>query len=978
MPIYKRSLCVFLACSFVAIQPSWGQALNSGGLDLSKLPIDQLNSGQQATSSRAKQMNPVSAPMRQLPPTTPVPGFNTLPLPGTQQDKTEDQMLFGQGAYGSQRYQGLSRDGQQPTQGNIGRLKGQDLPSPDKKQLQLRPFGEELFSGGVVPFSATSDMPVPLDYIVGAGDTIELRLFGKENKSFQLIVDRTGAVTVPEIGPVVVAGLSFESAGKALLERISKQKIGVEATVSMGALRSIQVFLMGDVNNPGAYATDSLTTVVNALLIGGGLKPTGSMRKIEIRRKGAVVARIDLYDAILRGGDKGNIRLQSGDTIFVPAVGRRVGVGGEVLRPAIYELAGEKTADEVIHLAGGMLPTAYAAQAKLDRVGQDGSRQVVDVALTSAIQRKFELKDGDVLSIPSVVARWDKSITLSGSVDRPGSYEWKQGMHLASLIRSIDSLAREAYRPLAIIERTDVSSGTHRFFTANLLNVIEGKTQEPLQAADRVIVLSQTDVEFLSSANVQFVLSGRLPPEDNNGKTGVVIKDKKTQDQAEQANLKSRALDAVDDRPKQQMPNLQQMAQANSTAQTNPMDPDILLMSKQAQPECRGLVELSDVIHREGTERFRAAILSSSGDSDKSHLVKNVNCPKIFQEVPDLLSFVLENSITVRGEVKQPGVLPIPDGLPLEIALNARGGMTREADKSGAELSRLSPGKLGRSVLKRHLVKPEEFAKVTLEPGNLVLVRKRFSEMESGVVRLGGEFAHPGNYEIRRGEKFSELIARAGGITPQSYPQGTVFLRQSIKEEKKQYYQKASLDLQNTLLLAMTRNRAGGASSVDAGAGAIAMGLVNQMRNMDPVGRMVVEADPTVLQVRPELDVVLEAGDEIFVPRRPSSILVMGEVLNPGAVQFQSGKKAADYVDAVGGLSQLADANRVFAILPNGSAEPVKMSSWNFQPTLLPPGSVIYVSRDSLPTSNMDLLFLSLQVFKDLALSAASLSVISK
>lgn len=896
MSIYKRSLGVFLACSFLAMQSSWGQAL-----DLRNVPIEQLekmNASQQVVSGKARQVSPVSAPVQPPAPTALVPGFGG---PG----------------------------------------------------MQLRPFGERLFSGGVVPFSAASDLPVPLDYVVGPGDTVELRLFGKENKSHQLLVDRMGVVTLPDIGPVPVGGMSFESVGKVLLERIAKHKIGVEATVSMGPLRSIQIFLMGDVNNPGAYATDALTTVVNGLLIGGGIKSTGSMRKIEVRRNGAVLARVDLYEAMLRGGDKSNIRLQSGDIIFVPAVGRRVGLAGEVLRPAIYELAGEKTADDLINLAGGMLPTAYATQAKLDRVGQDGNRQVMDMALNTALQRKFELRDGDVLNIPSVVARWDKSVTLAGAVDRAGGYEWKPGMSLAALLGSYESLARDAFRPLAIIERTDMATGGRRFHSVNLLNVIAGKTVESLQAADRVIVLSKSDIDFLSSANVQFVLVGRLPPGGDQG-GALVQTEKLSASLNESPDIKAKSLDIAD------TPQARMKRQGGSGS------------------SCQGLIELSDVIRREGSERFRAAILISNQDSDSPQLVKNVACPALFQQMPELLPFVLENAITVRGEVKQPGVLPIPEGFPLDVAINARGGLTREADKSGAELSRLVPGKQGRTELKRHLVKPEEFAQVVLEPGNLVLVRKRFSEMDTGVVRMAGEFAHPGNYEIRRGEKLSELIARAGGMTPQSYPQGTVFLRQSIKEEKKQYYKKASLDLQNSLLSAMTRQRAGGTAAADSGAGALVMNLVNQMRTLDPVGRMVVEADPTVLQVRPELDVVLQAGDEIHVPRRPSSILVMGEVLNPGAVQFQAGKKAADYIAAVGGMGRQADEDRIFAILPNGNAEMLKISSWNFQPTLLPPGSAIYVAREAFPTTAMDLLLISLQVVKDLALAAASLSVISR
>ncbi len=836
------------------------------------------------------------------------------------------------------------------------------VPVPGFSQQALRPFGEALFSGAVIPFSAASDMPVPVDYVIGAGDTVELRMFGKENKTYQLPVDRSGAIMLPDIGPLSVAGMTFESAGKLILERIARQKIGVEATVSMGALRSIQVFLMGDVNNPGAYATDALTTVINSLLVGGGIKPTGSMRKVEIRRQGTVVARIDLYDAMLRGGEKANARLQSGDTIFVPPVGRRVGVSGDVQRPAIYELLNEKSAEEVIQLAGGLLPTAYPAKSKLDRVSAGGGRQAIDVALANPTQRRFEVRDGDVLTIPSVVARWDKSVTVLGSVDRPGAYEWHADMHLGELIRSFDQLPGDAYRSLAIIERMDRDSGVRRMHTVNLLNVINGKRNEVLQASDRIFVLSLADVEFLSSASVQYVLAGRLPPADN-GNAAVQVSNLALT----QADATSSAITGID-----------QGTAASSSGRRLAGATQAQSEAKAVQAACGGLVELSDIISREGSERFRAAQLNANVDAEKPHLIKKAACPALFDQTPELLPFVLENTIALRGELKNSGILPIPEGMSLDVAINARGGFTREADVTGVELTRMAASKGGNAALKRHLVKPEEFAKVSLEPGNIVLVRKRFSELDSGLVRVAGEFVHPGNYEIRRGEKLSELMARAGGVTTNAYPYGAVFLRQRIKEEKRQFYQKASLELQNGLLMAMTRQRAAGSTSTDGGAGAVVAGLVSQMKSIDPVGRMVIEADPTVLQVRPEFDVVLEAGDEIVVPRRPASILVVGEVQNPGAVQFQSGKKASEYLADVGGTTRLADEDRIFAILPNGSAEPLKLSSWNFQPKLLPPGSTIYVSREMLPTTSLDILMLTLQVVKDLALAAASLSVISK
>jgi protein involved in polysaccharide export with SLBB domain len=826
----------------------------------------------------------------------------------------------------------------------------------------LRSFGQELFGRGL--YVSPSDLPVPADYVVGIGDTVEIRLFGKENRVLRLPVERDGGITIPEIGAVSVAGLTLEAMGKSLLERIGKQKIGVDATVSMGPLRSIQIFLMGDVNNPGAITTDALTTVTNALLMGGGIGASGSMRRVEVRRRGRVVSQIDLYDSMLKGSDRGELRLQSGDTVFVPSVGKRVGVSGEVLRPAIYEVLHEKSIDDIIRLAGGFKPTAYPQASRINRIGTDWQRTTRPIQLATLAQREIPFQDGDIFEISAVLQTQRpsnsdpryKTYSLSGSVAIPGTYEWVEGTHLGMLLPRFEQLTLDAYRPLVVIQSIEPVTGVKKLRVVNLADVIVKGRVEPIQRDDIVFVFSHSEIEYLSSVDVQQVLAGRVPDLNPNGAaTGVVV-------------------DANAARP-----DLGKIARETRT--------DVDIIGKSAASgrsvgqtqHCKGLVELSQIVASEGVDRFRSALFSGAYESDGKRLVKSIPCPGVFESNPSLLTFLLENAITLRGEVRQPGVLPVPPEFSLETAIVARGGLSREADQEGIEISQLVTDLNSQAVVQRKFVgKESSLANVLVLPGDVVNIRKRSTNQDRGLVRLGGEFVHPGVYEIRKGEKLSEVIARAGGLSAYAYPYGAVFLRERIKEEKKQYYAKAASELQNGMILAGSRVRSGSTSGTDAGMVPLVMSLVNQLRNTDPVGRMVIEADPTVLQVRPELDVVLEAGDEIFVPRRPSTVLVMGEVLNAGAVQFRAGKKASDYIQDVGGVTRLADEDHAFAILPDGSAEPLKLSPWNFQPRLLPPGSAIYVSREPMPTTNMDIWLIALSAFKDLALSAASISVISK
>ncbi len=820
----------------------------------------------------------------------------------------------------------------------------------------LSPFGEELFARNQGRYITPSDLPVPADYIVGIGDTVEIRYFGKENRVMRLPVERDGSITIPEIGAVSVAGLTLENMGSMLLERISKQKIGVDATVSMGPLRSIQIFLMGDVNIPGAVTTDALTTVSNALMFGGGIKPSGSMRRIEIRRQGKTVSRIDLYDSLLKGSDMGELRLQSGDVVFVPTVGKRAAVDGEVQRPAIYELLHEKTIGDLIRLAGGMKPSAYARSSRLNRIGTGWERSSSMVSLVTPGEQKMALHDGDIIEIPGVVQTQSPSqadfrfptVTLEGQFLASGTYAWQEGAHLGQLVPRFEQLSLDAYRPLAVIDRLDPLTGSRYYKTVNLIDVVAKKITVPLQRDDRVFTLSQHDVEFLSSVKVQQVLAGKMPPV-NNGASAVVI-------DAAAAAADKQALEAS-------------RKAFDVGGKDIKRSGDVVASSDT----CRGLVELAHIIANEGSDRFRSAVFAGAYAEDGQQMVKSVPCPALFESNPRMLPFLLENAITLRGEIKDPGVLPIAEGMSLDVALRSRGGLTRAADLSGIEINKLVAGTTGTQVVRERLASNAALSEIALEPGYIVQVRKRATEQDRGLVRVSGEAAHPGAYEIRKGEKLSELLARAGGLTQFAYPQGSIFLRPSVKEEKRQYYAKAANDIMQHALFQLSRERADGQSGGDTNA---ILQIAQQVKATNPIGRMVIESDPNVLQVRPELDVMLQPGDEIHIPRRPSTILVMGEVLNPGAVQFVAGKKADQYIREAGGLNQFADQDYIIAVYPNGQAEPIKLSSWNFTPTLLPPGSAIYVSREPVTTTGLDILKLTLQIAKDLALTAASISVI--
>ncbi|MFQ5668808.1 MAG: polysaccharide biosynthesis/export family protein, partial [Candidatus Binatia bacterium] len=254
---------------------------------------------------------------------------------------------------------------------------------PKAVRQRLKQFGYDLFAGAPTTFAPATDIPVPADYVIGPGDTVQVQLFGKENAEHSLQVTREGVLNFPGIGPISVAGLSFAELKRDLRQRISQQMIGIKSSITMGPLRSIRVFVLGEAHRPGSYTVSALSTMTNALFVSGGIQSIGSLRDIQLKRSGKLVRRLDLYDLLLHGDTSGDVRLLPGDVIFIPPIGRTVGVAGEVRRPAIYEIKGEKTVAEVLDLAGGLLPTAYPQASQLVRINRRRERTLVDIDLTS-------------------------------------------------------------------------------------------------------------------------------------------------------------------------------------------------------------------------------------------------------------------------------------------------------------------------------------------------------------------------------------------------------------------------------------------------------------------------------------------------------------------------------------------------------------------------------------------------------------------
>jgi protein involved in polysaccharide export with SLBB domain len=371
------------------------------------------------------------------------------------------------------------------------------LPLSSSGGEALAPFGYALFDAAAGNFAPVANTPVPADYLLGPGDSLRVNLVGGQNRRLTLEIDRNGELSLPEIGPLGVAGMRFEDASALIEQQVSEKMIGVQASVSMGTLRTMQVFILGEARQPGSYTVSGLSTVTNALVTSGGISPVGSLRDIQLKRNGATIASLDLYGLLLRGDTSGDVRLMPGDVIFVPPIGPTVSITGAVRRPAIYELRradGQANAETLLRLAGGALPDADAAMAVIERIDGKRERVVLNVDLRASAAAGVRLQAGDLVRIPQVGPTVTQGLRIEGHVHRPGAIGFRAGMRLTDAIRNADALKPDADLGYVLIRREQMPDRRIVVLSADLSAAWRkpGGADDPrLKARDRLIVFDR-------------------------------------------------------------------------------------------------------------------------------------------------------------------------------------------------------------------------------------------------------------------------------------------------------------------------------------------------------------------------------------------------------------------------------------------------------------------------------------------------------
>lgn len=337
-------------------------------------------------------------------------------------------------------------------------------------RTELQQYGYDLFQSAPTTFAQVDDLPVPPGYLVGPGDSLVVQLYGGRNVEYNLVITRNGKLLLPELGPIDVSGLTIEELKTTISKRYEQQVIGAKTVVSMNQLRTIQIRLTGEVEKPGAYTVSGLSTMVDALLSTGGIRYSGSLRRIELKRRGKVLSTLDLYDLLMKGDTSADINLSHNDVIHVPAIGDVVYVGGEVQRPAIYELRTEQTLHEVIQLAGGLLPTASIDASHIERIVGRRYKTLIDLSALNQPTSQFSqsskqlpnlrIEAGDLVRLLPVADTMDEVVLLSGHIKRPGGYQLRKGMRVSDLLLNRDQVMPNTDLDFALLVREQ--PGTRR------------------------------------------------------------------------------------------------------------------------------------------------------------------------------------------------------------------------------------------------------------------------------------------------------------------------------------------------------------------------------------------------------------------------------------------------------------------------------------------------------------------------------------
>lgn len=801
----------------------------------------------------------------------------------------------------------------------------QTVSRPKKFEKPLKYFGYNFFNSGPLSYSE-NNIPVPSEYVIGPGDNVLLMLYGNNNSKYSLQVNREGSILIPQIGPVPVAGLRFDQMKKNLDSLFSNQLIGTQVNISLGALRSINIFVLGDAANPGMYTVNALSKLTNAIFQSGGVKQSGSLRNIQLKRNGNIVSEFDVYDLLLNGDTSSDSRLLPGDVIFIPPVMKTVAIKGEVQREAIYELKDNENLDDLIRFSGGFTPIADLSTIEVERISLDGRAGFsLEKVNYESSMNDFQVRNGDALNIYPVTESMSNAILITGHSLEPGFYPWLQGAKVSDFLGNPDELLANTDLKYSLIKRKDEFNQGFELLQFSLESIINNKDNTDITLKDKDEIILFPNYLTLDSVKAERLKADQLSDDQKNVIATQEIQAREREIMLMNPNAMYQRQN-LEGEPVNELSNLDDSeSKNNSTAFYNYSIFDYC----DIPPELgRQIVERGTFL---GAEEF-----SSLSDAVENQSIQNTDTKRPERQITNLCrrqllkplidlanrdgkTGQLKNVVTIHGNVYYPGEYPLVSNMTLQNLIDSAGGLQQDSYSSDIELIRINiDGKEINYERKGLIQSTANLSERKLRASDIVNVKKMSKIVE--MVEVEGEVFLPGEYPISKNESLRDLLKRAGGLNDKAYPKAAIFLRRSLAEAELQRFSKAQSELKRKILLA-SQTSAVGQTAFDPSYIAQLDNLLSQEASSDNViGRLVIDLE-AILSGKDE-DIILENGDRIIIPQEQQTISVIGEVFAPNAHLFKQKSSIDYYVDQSGGATEFADISSRYIIKADGSIIP--------------------------------------------------------
>ncbi len=688
----------------------------------------------------------------------------------------------------------------------------------------LRLYGFELF-GRSNNFSPVQAAPVPAGYILGPGDELVVQVNGLVEFNERLVIDRDGRVMVPKIGPLNLAGVALNDIEKVFSTHIGKVYRNFTVSVTMGRLRSIEVFVVGQARRPGKHLVSSLSSLINALFETGGPNSNGTLRAIELRRGGEKIATVDMYAFLAQGDNSADVQLLAGDIIFIPPAGARAALLGTINAPAIYELRTDETINQILNMSGGLPTLAAPQKAQLERV--DANREIARYVEDFALDAKglgLALQAGDILTVFQISPQIANVVTLQGNVASPLRYAFKPGMHVADLLSDRRLLIPGSY----------------------WLQINQG---------------ARTGNYSRPEVNLDYATIQRLDP----------------------MALRTKVL-------------------AFNLGKAIALDP------------------------QENLELLSGDIVTVYGPGDAG--LETENSVTITGEVVGgTKRFVWRDGFTIKD------IIPSTQWLVDYYSYWQRGSarsLNNDINWDYAQVIRRVPATLSSKAITFNLgqavLNASAADNIRLEPGDQIALFTTAQlavpiEKRNQMVTLSGEVMIPGQYQLASGETLPDLIKRAGGLSRNAFVYGTVFSRESTRVQQQENLNKSIRRLEadiHSQAAKELQNVTNAESTVGIQAQIAGQKLMlSRLQGLKASGRIALELDAEAPVIP---DIVLEDGDTISVPHRPSFVGVFGEVFVETSMIHKPGNTVKDYLNKAG-VTRDADTDNLMVIRADGTVE---------------------------------------------------------